>query len=93
LKVAGGAVFLAPDMAQSLAFQKAKGTVSPLGELSSRELEILRQLRNGKSLTEIADLVHLSYKTIANAASALKGKLGAKSLTDLVRIAIEQNIA
>jgi DNA-binding NarL/FixJ family response regulator len=50
-------------------------------------------LGKGSSMTEIADAVHVSYKTIANTCSLLKRKLGARTPMDLVRIAIEQRLA
>ena len=86
-EVASGGVYLTPAMAKSLAFKNHKGV-----ELSGREIEILRLLRSGRSLAEIAGLINLSYKTVANNCSALKTKLGAKGLGDLVRIAIEQEL-
>jgi two-component system, NarL family, invasion response regulator UvrY len=92
-KVAAGGVFLSPEMAQNLAFHNVRGGGNPLSELSPREMEILRLLRNGNSLAEIASHINLSYKTIANTSSMLKAKLGAKSLMDLVRIAVEHDIA
>src|SRR5712691_6023807 len=60
----------------------AKGYVSKSGD--PRELEILRLLSTGKSLSEIAWLVHSSYKTIANTSSIIRQKLGLRSASELV---------
>jgi two-component system invasion response regulator UvrY len=90
-EVAAGGVFLMPRMANRLAFDKT--VVDPLAGLNARELEILRMLGKGLSLTEIADAAHVSYKTIANSCSLLKRKLGARTPMDLVRIAIEQRLS
>ncbi|WP_036293842.1 response regulator transcription factor [Methylosinus sp. PW1] len=92
-EVAAGGVFMMPRLANRLAFDKTAALANPLAELSSRELEILRLLGKGSSMTEIADAVHVSYKTIANTCSLLKRKLGARTPMDLVRIAIEQRLA
>ncbi|ATQ69772.1 MULTISPECIES: response regulator transcription factor [Methylosinus] len=90
-EVAAGGLFLMPRMANRLAFDKT--LADPLAGLSARELEILRMLGKGLSLSEIAEAAHVSYKTIANSCSLLKRKLGARTPMDLVRIAIEQRLS
>ncbi|MBY6243648.1 response regulator transcription factor [Methylosinus sp. Sm6] len=90
-EVAAGGVFLMPRMANRLAFDKT--AADPLAALSARELEILRMLGKGLSMSEIADAAHVSYKTIANSCSLLKRKLGARTPMDLVRIAVEQRLS
>jgi DNA-binding NarL/FixJ family response regulator len=91
-EVVAGGVFLMPRIANRLAFDK-NALADPLAGLSARELEILRMLGKGLSMSEIADAAHVSYKTIANSCSLLKRKLGARTPMDLVRIAIEQRLA
>jgi DNA-binding NarL/FixJ family response regulator len=92
-EVAGGGVYLPPAVARSLAFAGPALTQSPLSKLSPREMEILRLLGAGKSLAEIAWMVHASYKTVANTSSLMRQKLGVRSSTELVRFAIERGIA
>ncbi len=65
---------------------------SPLSKLTAREIEILRLLSAGESLTEIAWMVHSSYKTIANTSSIMRQKLGVRTSTELVRLAIESRL-
>ncbi len=48
---------------------------NPLGGLTRRELDVLRALGQGRSLTEIADGLTLSYRTVANTVSQIKHKL------------------
>jgi two-component system invasion response regulator UvrY len=91
-EVAAGGVFLMPRLANRLAFDR-NAAADPLAGLSARELEILRMLGKGLSMSEIAEAAHVSYKTIANSCSLLKRKLGARTPMDLVRIAIEQRLA
>jgi two-component system invasion response regulator UvrY len=88
-EVASGGVYLAPATARSLAFARPDDR---LGKLTTREIEILRLLAAGKSLTEIAWLVHASYKTIANTSSMMRHKLGLRSSAELVRLAIESRL-
>ena len=40
-------------------------------------------------MLEIAHLLKVSYKTVANNCTLLKAKLGARSRADLIRIAVE----
>jgi two-component system, NarL family, invasion response regulator UvrY len=60
--------------------------------LTQREIEILRLLGAGKSLSEIAWLINASYKTIANTSSIMRQKLGLRSSSELVRFAIESRL-
>lgn len=60
--------------------------------MTARELEILTLLRRGDKIAEIADALGISYKTVANTTSLLKQKLGARSHSDLIRMAVEMNI-
>ena len=92
-EVAKGGVFLPPAMARSIAFARSSFAQSPLAKLTSREMEILRLLSAGKSLSEIAWLVHSSYKTVANTSSIMRQKLGVRTSAELVRLAIENRVA
>jgi two-component system invasion response regulator UvrY len=92
-EVAKGGVFLPPAMAQRIAFARPSFAHSPLSRLTSREMEILRLLSAGKSLSEIAWLIHSSYKTVANTSSIMRQKLGVRTSAELVRFAIESGVA
>jgi len=94
IRVVGrGGMFLTPATAKSIAFAGPNLADGRLGKLSAREIEILRLLAAGKSLTEIAFLVHASYKTIANTSSLMRQKLGVRSSAELVRFAIDSRLA
>jgi two-component system, NarL family, invasion response regulator UvrY len=92
-EVGKGAVYLPSALARSIAFAGSAVAKSPLSKLNSREMEILRLLSSGKSLSEIAWLVHSPYKTVANTSSIMRQKLGVRTSTELVRLAIESGIA
>ena len=64
----------------------------PSAAFSAREHEILHHLAKGKSLSEIADLVGVSYKTAALACSSLRAKLSARTQAELVAIAVERKL-
>jgi two-component system invasion response regulator UvrY len=91
-EVGNGGVYLPAAIARSVAFAGPAFAQSPLSKLTSREIEILRLLSAGKSLSEIAWLVHSSYKTIANTSSIIRHKLGMRSSSELVRFAIESRL-
>jgi two-component system invasion response regulator UvrY len=92
-EVGEGRVYLPAAIAQRIAFAGPAVAQSPLSKLTPREVEILRLLSVGKSLSEIAWLVHASYKTIANTSSIIRHKLGLRSSSELVRFAIERRLA
>jgi two-component system invasion response regulator UvrY len=91
-EVGSGGVYLPAALAQRVAFAGPAFSQNPLSKLTSREIEILRLLGAGKSLSEIAWLVHSSYKTIANTSSIIRHKLGLRSSSELVRFAIETRL-
>lgn len=88
-RVGAGGRYVEAEIAQQLAL----GGGESLDALSARELEILRLLAGGSSLAEIAEALGASYKTIANACTAIKSKLGVARTADLVRLAIETGVS
>ncbi len=57
-----------------------------LRRLTGRDLEILRLLAEGRTLTEIAQSLGVAYKTIANTCTRIREKLGVRSLAELVSV-------
>ena len=91
-KVTSGGRYIEAELAQMLAAQPDTADQS-LSHLSSRDMELLRLLGSGKSLSQIAEALGLSYKTVANTCSAMKSKLGVARTADLVRLALQANLA
>ena len=89
-RVASGGRYVEQEIAQSLA---VGGAAPGVGQLTSRELEIMRLLGQGRSLAEIADAVGLGYKTVANTLTQMKAKLGVARTADLVRMAVEAGVS
>lgn len=87
-RIAEGGVYLRPEMARDVAFIRAAPGASQLAALNARELEILRLLASGNTMAQIAHILNVSYKTVANNCTVLKQKLGARSAMDLMRIAV-----
>lgn len=63
-----------------------------LKPLTERDIEILRLLAAGNSLTEIAAKLGIAYKTVANTLSRIKEKLGVGQTSELIRIAIGRGL-
>ncbi|GLQ00047.1 MAG: response regulator transcription factor [Pseudomonadota bacterium] len=92
-KVLDGKIYLSPDMAQQLAMLNIDAGTSALSDLSRRELEILRLLGEGKSMTEISEVLGISYKTVANNLTQIKSKLDISKTAELMRFAISHGIS
>jgi two-component system, NarL family, invasion response regulator UvrY len=86
-RVAEGGRYIESVLAQELALQGVSPDRS-WQDLSERDLEIVRLLAKGLTLSEIADALGIAYKTVANACSQIKAKLGVTRTTDMVRLAM-----
>jgi DNA-binding NarL/FixJ family response regulator len=90
-QVASGGRYVEGELAQALVLNPAPA-IDPLEQLTPRDIEIVRLLARGRSLSEIADALGLGYKTIANTCTRIKAKVGVNRTADLVRLAIEAGI-
>ncbi|PHS25698.1 MAG: DNA-binding response regulator [Methylophaga sp.] len=91
--VLAGKTYLSPDVAQQLAMLNIGAGTSALSDLSRRELEILRLLGEGKSMTEISGVLGISYKTVANNLTQIKSKLAISKTAELMRFAISHGLS
>jgi two-component system invasion response regulator UvrY len=89
-RVGAGGRYVENEIAQALALVGPPG--ASIGQLTARELEIMRLLAAGRGLSEIAEALGVAYKTVANTCSQMKSKLGVSRTADLVRLAIETGI-
>ena len=87
-KIADGGHYVDRDVASRIATGQTNGE-DPLKQLTIREVEILRLLGQGKSLTAISEALGIAYKTVANICSQMKVKLGVERTADLIRLAVE----
>jgi DNA-binding NarL/FixJ family response regulator len=92
-RVAAGHSYIEHEIAQELVLWNIRGSADPLKQLSPRDVEILRLLADGSSLTEIAGAIGVSYKTVANRCSQLKARLATPRMADLIRIAITSGLS
>lgn len=61
-------------------------------ELTTRQRQILQLIAEGKQNKEIADLIHVSVKTVEFHRARLMDKLGAHSVAELTRFAIQEGL-
>ena len=87
-RITSGLTYVEAEIAQALAALPGEQRQ----QLSERDLEILRLLGEGRSFTEIAATLGLGYKTVANAATSIKSKLGVARTADLIRLSVEMGI-
>ena len=92
-KVAAGGAFVSDKVAQLLATDvSSSGDCPPHTLLSDREYGIFSRIVRGASLTEIADELCLSIKTVSTHKSHILAKMNLAGQVDLVRYAIEHNL-
>jgi DNA-binding NarL/FixJ family response regulator len=90
-RVQAGESYLDPALAAEVALLRAAARPDPLAALTTRERQILALLGAGRSHGAIAEDLAVSYKTVANACSQMRHKLGARSLADLIRIGVRES--
>jgi DNA-binding NarL/FixJ family response regulator len=71
----GGSV-IDPRIVEALITRRSRGEGSRLGELSARELEVLREMARGKTNTAIAQMLVLSVSAVEKYVGAIFDKLG-----------------
>ena len=90
--VLAGRIALSPDIDHELALNRIAEEISAADVLTAREFEVLSMLLAEHTTDEIANLMHLSPKTVANLHSLIKSKLGVGSDIELVRLALRQGL-
>ncbi|TXG77535.1 MAG: response regulator transcription factor [Rhodocyclaceae bacterium] len=91
--VASGRRYVSPRTAQLLADEMTGASHgAPHDTLSERELQVFLRLAGGASVTDIADGLHLSVKTISTYRTRLLEKLGVSSNAELAAYAIRHGL-
>lgn len=85
-QVALGRRYLAPDVAERLAFSSLDGDESPFDALSSRELEVAMMLVRGENLNVIGEQLNVSPKTVSTYKQRLMEKLKVDHVVGLAQL-------
>jgi DNA-binding NarL/FixJ family response regulator len=94
-KIAGGGAYISAEVAEQLALGAMPGAsdAPPHESLSDREFEVFRLLVAGDAVTDIANKLNLSVKTVSTHKANLMQKLGLHNQTELVRYALKHGLA
>jgi DNA-binding NarL/FixJ family response regulator len=65
---------------------------SPMAPLTSRELDVVKLVADGKTYKEIAQILGLSFKTVDSYSQRIKLKTQCHSVALLVRFAIKNGL-
>jgi two-component system invasion response regulator UvrY len=91
--VAGGGRHIGSRIAQQMALNLLPGHgSSPFEELSAREMEVMLMLADGRKIGDIADVLHLSPKTIATYKYRIFEKLNTQNDVDMARMAVRYGV-
>lgn len=88
-----GQRYISPDIAQKMALKRYSGKeTTPFDMLSEREFQVMMMITNGKKAQEIAEILHLSPKTVNTYRYRLFEKMSVKSDVELTHLALRYNI-
>lgn len=88
-----GRKYVSPTLAQVLAEGISGHGDEPLhGSLSQREFQIFCKLAGGQAVSQIADELHLSVKTVSTYRTRVLEKMGMKSNADLTYYAVKNGL-
>ncbi|MFO7751756.1 MAG: response regulator transcription factor [Desulfobacteraceae bacterium] len=93
-KVYSGKRFLTEEGAEAIALKFARGANKKgiIDQLSTRELQVLRELAMGHTNKEIAESYHIGVKTVDTYRHRLLKKLNLRNNAELSRFAINHNL-
>lgn len=90
-RVAAGGRYISQQLAEQLA-RETNDPVEPHQALSDREYQVLVSIGEGKTVTEIAEALGLSVKTVSTYRTRLMEKLGARNTAELIRYALDHSL-
>ena len=92
-KVLSGGRYVSARLSEKLASDLQQPPMKDPHELlSDRELEVTRMIASGATLTDIAEALHVSVKTVSTYRSRTLLKMQMQSNADLVRYALEHKL-
>jgi DNA-binding NarL/FixJ family response regulator len=92
-RIASGGAYVSPETAERLVLDSSSGaSETPHTQLSNREFEVFRMIVAGRSVSDIADTLKLSVKTVSTHKTRILLKMDAASPADLVRYAIAHKL-
>jgi two-component system, NarL family, invasion response regulator UvrY len=92
-KVLEGRLYVSPALAERLAWDLRENAGRPLHEtLSEREFEVLRMLASAKTVSEIAEELHLSMSTVSTHRAHILAKMNMTTTAALISYAVHNHL-
>jgi two-component system invasion response regulator UvrY len=92
-KVSRGGKYISSSLAEKLAYAlDGDAEKAPHEMLSDREYQILLQIASGKTVSDIAEEMHLSVKTVSTYRSRILDKMHLKNNAELTTYAIRNSL-
>ena len=92
-KILAGGRYVSPELAEKLASGVNRDLArTPHETLSDREYDVMSRIGSGKTVTEIAEELSLSPKTISTYRARVLEKLGVKNSAEIVQYAIRNGL-
>jgi DNA-binding NarL/FixJ family response regulator len=92
-KVLRGEVYVSKEVSDKLLYKFISGepgeNVSPVERLSDRELEVFQLVGQGYGTRQVAEMLHLSIKTVESYRANIKDKLRLKNAAELMQHAVQ----
>jgi two-component system, NarL family, invasion response regulator UvrY len=93
-KIVNGGKYISATLAEKLAYEISGDSEKlPHEKLSDREYRVLVMIGAGKSVSQIADELSLSVKTVSTYRSRLLEKMNLHNNADLIRYVIDHNLS
>jgi two-component system invasion response regulator UvrY len=92
-RILQGRKYISASVAEIMVSELDTETAKPPHELlSDRELQVFKELADGKPVSEIAEQLHLSITTVSTYRSRILDKMEMKSNADMTRYALEKKL-
>lgn len=91
-KVLLGKRYISQAITEKLADSISSNALHAYENLSDREFDIMKLLANGKSVSEIAEMLSLSVTTVSTYRARVMTKMNLRSNSDLTKYAIENKL-
>ena len=92
-KVAGGGAYISSAVAEQLALHAMPGAAGPPhAALSNREFQVFSMIAEGKSVSDIAERLNLSVKTVSTHKANLMQKMNMSTTGEIIRYAIAHKL-
>ncbi len=93
--VVRGEMYLSPPVSKRVVDEyvsRTGGTPDPLASLTPRQREILQLVAEGHTSKDIAQRLHLSYRTVETHRNQMMKRLGVTDIAGLVRFAVRSGV-